>query len=124
MAEVIEVEDLLGAWMLHYLFDWLTNDKGYARKLVHLEPIQNPEHIRRIGDFPNLTAAMISAGWPDNASGRLWASIECGYSVTFGRFDPIALSADYMNCDAARRRDRRRNVDCGVAINEEHSGQA
>ena len=46
-------------------FDWLTNDKGYARKLVHFESIQNPEHIRRIGDFPNLTAAMISAGWPD-----------------------------------------------------------
>ena len=46
-------------------FDWLTNDKGYARKLVHFEPIQNPEHIRRIGDFPNLTAAMKTAGWPD-----------------------------------------------------------
>ncbi len=46
-------------------FDWLTNDKGYARQLVHFEPIQNPEQIRRIGDFPNLTAAMISAGWPD-----------------------------------------------------------
>jgi membrane dipeptidase len=46
-------------------FDWLTNDKGYARKLVHFDPIQNPEHIRRIGDFPNLTAAMKIAGWSD-----------------------------------------------------------
>jgi membrane dipeptidase len=46
-------------------FDWLTHDKGYARKLVHFEPIQNPEGIRTIGDFPNLTATMKRAGWTD-----------------------------------------------------------
>ncbi len=46
-------------------FDWLTQDKGYAREIVHFDPIQNPERIRRIGDFPNLTAAMKSAGWPE-----------------------------------------------------------
>jgi membrane dipeptidase len=46
-------------------FDWLTHDKGYARKLVHFEPIQNPAGIRTIGDFPNLTATMEKAGWPE-----------------------------------------------------------
>jgi membrane dipeptidase len=46
-------------------FDWLTHDKGYARKLVHFDPIQNPEGIRRICDFPNLTAAMERAGWSE-----------------------------------------------------------
>ena len=46
-------------------FDWLTHDKGYAREVVHFAPIQNPERIRRIGDFPNLTSAMKAAGWPE-----------------------------------------------------------
>ena len=46
-------------------FDWLTHDKGYARKLVHFEPIRNPENIRHIGDFPNLTATMERAGWSE-----------------------------------------------------------
>jgi membrane dipeptidase len=44
-------------------FDWLCHDKGYARQLVHFDPIRNPEGIRRIGDFPNLTAAMERSGW-------------------------------------------------------------
>jgi membrane dipeptidase len=46
-------------------FDWLTHDKGYARKLVHFEPIRNPEGIRTIGEFPNLTRAMLKAGWSE-----------------------------------------------------------
>ena len=44
-------------------FEWLCHDKGYTRKLVHFEPIRNPDGIRRIGDFPNLTATMERAGW-------------------------------------------------------------
>ena len=47
-------------------FDWLTHDKGYARKLVHFEAIQNPEGIRTIGEFPNLTAALERAGWKES----------------------------------------------------------
>ncbi len=52
-------------------FHWLTHDKGYARKLVHFEPIQNPEGIRTIGEFPNLTRAMEKAGWPERKIRRI-----------------------------------------------------
>lgn len=43
----------------------LTHDKGYARKLTDFSEIVNPAGIRRIGDFPNLTAAMQRAGWSE-----------------------------------------------------------
>jgi membrane dipeptidase len=60
-------------------FDWLTHDKGYARQLVHFEPIQNPQGIGTIGEFPNLTAAMAKAGWPEarirNVMGENWLRI-------------------------------------------------
>jgi len=46
-------------------FDWITHDKGYARELVEFGEIVNPAGIRRIGDFPNLTAAMEHAHWPE-----------------------------------------------------------
>jgi len=52
-------------------FDWLTHDKGYARKLVHFEPIRNPQGIRTIGDFPNLARAMKKAGWPQRKIRRI-----------------------------------------------------
>jgi membrane dipeptidase len=45
-------------------FDWITHDKGSGRKLTDFGPIINPEGLRRIGDFPNLTAAMERRGWP------------------------------------------------------------
>ncbi len=44
-------------------FDWLMHDKGYARKLVEFGTIVNPEGIRTLGEFPNLTEAMHRAGW-------------------------------------------------------------
>lgn len=44
-------------------FDWITHDKGNGRKLTDFGPIINPEGLRRIGDFPNLTAAMERRGW-------------------------------------------------------------
>jgi len=46
-------------------FRWLSHDKGYARKLVEFGEFVNPEGIRRIGDFPNLTEAMARARWPE-----------------------------------------------------------
>src|SRR5690606_18369082 len=46
-------------------FAWLTHDKGMARKLTEFGEIVNPEGMRRIGDFPNLTAAMQRRGWPE-----------------------------------------------------------
>ncbi len=44
-------------------FDWLNHDKGYGRKLVEFGEVINPEGMRRIRDYPNLTAAMDKAGW-------------------------------------------------------------
>ena len=46
-------------------FDWITHDKGRHRKLTSFGPILNPEGIRTIGEFPNLTAAMQKAGWSE-----------------------------------------------------------
>jgi membrane dipeptidase len=47
-------------------FDWLTHDKGRYRRLTDFGSIVNPEGIRTIGDFPNLTAAMERAGWSED----------------------------------------------------------
>jgi len=46
-------------------FRWITHDKGYAHKLTDFGPVINPKGIRRIGEFPNLTAAMERAGWTE-----------------------------------------------------------
>ncbi len=40
------------------------NDKGYARRLLEIGDVIMPEGIRRIEDFPNLTAALEARGWP------------------------------------------------------------
>jgi len=44
-------------------FDWITHDKGNGRRLTDFGEIINPEGLRCIGEFPNLTAAMQRAGW-------------------------------------------------------------
>jgi membrane dipeptidase len=46
-------------------FDWLTHDKGRYRRLTNFGKVVNPEGIRTIGEFPNLTAAMERAGWSE-----------------------------------------------------------
>ncbi len=46
-------------------FDWITLDKGYARRLTRFDEISNPKGVQRIGEFPNLTAATQRAGWPE-----------------------------------------------------------
>jgi membrane dipeptidase len=46
-------------------FDWLTHDKGRYRRLTNFGTVVNPEGIRTIGEFPNLTAAMERAGWSE-----------------------------------------------------------
>ena len=43
-------------------FEWLTHDKGYARRLTNFGTIINPEGIRTIGEFPNLTEALLRRG--------------------------------------------------------------
>lgn len=44
-------------------FNWITHDKGHGRKLTEFGEIINPQGMRTIGDFPNLTAAMQKAHW-------------------------------------------------------------
>ncbi|HAA91580.1 MAG TPA: peptidase M19 [Rhodospirillaceae bacterium] len=44
-------------------FEWITMDKGYARKLTEFGEILSLEGIGRIGETSNLTAAMERAGW-------------------------------------------------------------
>jgi membrane dipeptidase len=46
-------------------FDWITRDKGYARKLTEFGDIINPAGMREIKDYPNLTAAMEKRGWKE-----------------------------------------------------------
>jgi len=46
-------------------FRWITHDKGNGRQLVEFGEIINPAGMRRIADFPNLTAAMEKAGWAE-----------------------------------------------------------
>ena len=46
-------------------FDWITHDKGYARKLTDFGDVINPEGLRTIGEFPNLTAAMEKRNWKE-----------------------------------------------------------
>jgi membrane dipeptidase len=46
-------------------FEWITHDKGRGRKLTEFGEIVNPNGIRMIGDFPNLTEAMAGAGWSE-----------------------------------------------------------
>jgi membrane dipeptidase len=47
-------------------FEYLCHDKGYGWRVTGpLGEVVNPAGIRTIGDFPNLTAAMERAGWPE-----------------------------------------------------------
>lgn len=55
-------------------FDWITRDKGDGRKLTEFGEIRNPEGMRRIADFPNLTAAMVRAGWSEARIERVLGS--------------------------------------------------
>ena len=52
-------------------FDWITHDKGTGRKLVEFGEIVNPEGMRTIGDFPNLTAAMEKRGWSEARTAKV-----------------------------------------------------
>ena len=49
----------------HEFFEWLTHDKGRGRRLTNFGTVLNPEGIRTIGEFPNLTAAMVRRGWSE-----------------------------------------------------------
>lgn len=46
-------------------FEWLTHDKGYARRLTNFGEIINPKGIRTLGEFPNLTEALLKHGFSE-----------------------------------------------------------
>ncbi|WP_221793989.1 dipeptidase [Oceanobacter mangrovi] len=47
----------------HDFFEWLTHDKGYARRLTNFGKIVNPAGIRTVGEFPNLTETLLKRGF-------------------------------------------------------------
>ena len=52
-------------------FDWITRDKGRSRKLTEFGEILNPQGLRTIGEFANLTAAMQRRGWRETRIRRV-----------------------------------------------------
>ncbi|WP_425545138.1 dipeptidase [Cocleimonas flava] len=46
-------------------FEYLTHDKGYARRLTRFGEIINPKGIRTVGEFPNLTEALLTKGFSE-----------------------------------------------------------
>lgn len=46
-------------------FEYLTHDKGYARRLTRFGEIINPRGIRTVGEFPNLTEALLKHGFSE-----------------------------------------------------------
>ncbi|RCV86609.1 dipeptidase [Billgrantia montanilacus] len=52
-------------------FEWLTHDKGYARRLTRFGKIVNPEGIRTIGEFPNLTEALLRRGFSESQTRKI-----------------------------------------------------
>ncbi|WP_428242631.1 dipeptidase [Gynuella sp.] len=60
-------------------FEWLTHDKGYARRLTNFGKIVNPEGIRTVGEFPNLTEALLRKGLSSSVvekiMGKNWVNV-------------------------------------------------
>ena len=60
-------------------FEYLTHDKGYARRLARFGTIINPEGIRTIGEFPNLTEALLRRGFSETQVSKImgenWMSL-------------------------------------------------
>ncbi|MCY0967264.1 dipeptidase [Parathalassolituus penaei] len=52
-------------------FEWLTHDKGYARRLTNFGKIVNPEGIRTVGEFPNLTEALLKDGFTAEETAKI-----------------------------------------------------
>lgn len=60
-------------------FEYLTHDKGYARRLTRFGEIINPLGMRTVGDFPNLTEALLKGGFSERQvvkiMGENWVSL-------------------------------------------------
>ena len=47
-------------------FQWITHDKGSGRKLVEFGEISTPLGLQTLGEYPNLTEALLRGGWSEN----------------------------------------------------------
>lgn len=60
-------------------FEYLTHDKGYARRLTNFGKIINPLGIRTVGEFPNLTETLLKRGHPERVvrkiMGENWVNV-------------------------------------------------
>ena len=60
-------------------FEWLTHDKGYARRLTNFGKIINPLGIRTVGEFPNLTETLLKRGHSERVvrkiMGENWVNV-------------------------------------------------
>lgn len=60
-------------------FDWITLDKGYARRLTSFGDVINPAGIRTIGEWPSITSAMEGRGWKasriESVIGQSWLTL-------------------------------------------------
>lgn len=60
-------------------FEYLTHDKGYARRLTSFGKIINPLGIRTVGEFPNLTETLLKRGHPERMvrkiMGENWVNV-------------------------------------------------
>ena len=66
-------------------FEYICHDKGHGWRVTGpFGDVVNPAGLRRIGDFPNLTAAMERAGWPETRFAKSWARIGCACWPMFG----------------------------------------
>ncbi len=52
-------------------FERLVHDKGYARRLTNFGEIINPLGMRSVGEFPNLTAALLKGGFSSSQVRRI-----------------------------------------------------
>ncbi|MGB0958233.1 MAG: dipeptidase [Litorivicinus sp.] len=52
-------------------FEWLTHDKGYARRLTQFGKIVNPRGIQTLGEFPNLTQALLDHGFSETLTRKI-----------------------------------------------------
>ena len=72
-------EPILPRIIIRAFFEWITHDKGTARKLIEFGEIKNPKGIRTISEMPNLTAAMQRAAWPEakirKVMGENWVKV-------------------------------------------------
>jgi membrane dipeptidase len=60
-------------------FDWITHDKGYARRLTNFGTIKNPAGLDTIGHTGALTEAMLRRGWStsriEKIMGQNWVTL-------------------------------------------------